>query len=75
MSIPQDLMAEHTFIAFPELKQYANHIHFIDATISTREVFLIRDTIDIVNEIKQAYSQGKTKFFFIEIFFCFSSTF
>ena len=64
MSIPQDLMAEHTFIAFPELKQYANHIHFIDATISTREVFLIRDTIDIVNEIKQAYSQGKTKFFF-----------
>jgi hypothetical protein len=64
MSIPQDLMAEHTFIAFPELKKYANHIHFIDATISTREVFLIRDTIEIVDEITEAYNQGKTKFLF-----------
>ena len=64
MRIHQDLMATHTFVAFPELKQYENDIHFIDATIGTREIFLTRDTIELVDEIKEAYSQGKTKFFF-----------
>jgi Methyltransferase small domain len=57
-------MAEQTFIAFPELKQYADKIHFIDTSINAREVFLIRDTVEIVNEITQALSQGKTKFLF-----------
>jgi hypothetical protein len=64
MRISQELMAEHTFIAFPELQQYAEHLHFIDATISTREVFLIRDIVEIVDEITEAYNQGKTKFLF-----------
>ncbi len=64
MRISRELMAEHTFVAFPEIKQYENNIHFIDATIGRREIFLTRDTVEIVNEIKQAYSQGKTKFFF-----------
>ena len=57
-------MAEQTFIAFPELKQYADKIYFINASINQREVFLTRDTIDIVNEITMALSQGKTKFLF-----------
>ena len=57
-------MAEQTFIAFPELKQYADKIHFIDTSINAREVFLIRDTVEIVNEITHAVSQGKTKFLF-----------
>ena len=64
MRIPQELMAYQTFKAFPELEQYADQLHFIDASINAREVFLIRDTIEIVNEISQALLAGKTKFLF-----------
>jgi len=64
MRIPQELMAEHAFVAFPELQKYEHKIYFIDATIGRREIFLIRDTIELVEEIKQAHRQGKTKFFF-----------
>jgi 16S rRNA G1207 methylase RsmC len=64
MRIPQELMAEHAFVAFPELQKYEHKIHFIDATIGRREIFLTRDTIELVEELKQAYRQGKTKFFF-----------
>ena len=64
MRIPQELMAYQTFKAFPELEQYADKLHFIDASINAREVFLIRDTIEIVNEISQALLAGKTKFLF-----------
>ena len=62
--IPQETMKTQTLSAFPELKEFEDIIYFIDATISEREVFLIRDTIDIVNEITEAYKQGRTKFLF-----------
>jgi hypothetical protein len=64
MRIPQELMAFQAFKAFPELEQYADQLHFIDASINSREVFLIRDTVEIVNEIIQALQAGKTKFLF-----------
>ena len=64
MKISQELMAYQTFKAFPKLEQTADEIYFIDASINQREVFLIRDTDEIVNEIHQALIQGKTKFFF-----------
>ena len=64
MQAPQELMLHHTLVAFPELKPYANTIYLIDASIGYRETFVIRDTIEIVEEIKQAYAQGKTKFMF-----------
>lgn len=52
------------FIAFPELKKYADQMYFIDATINKREVFLTRDTNTIVEEITEAYKQGRSKFVF-----------
>lgn len=64
MRIPQEIMTFQTFAAFPELKKYANQIYFIDATINKREVFLTRDTTSIVEEITDAYKQGRTKFLF-----------
>jgi hypothetical protein len=51
MRIPQEIMARQMFIAFPELEKHADQMHFIDATINQREVFLTRDTISIVEEI------------------------
>lgn len=62
--IPQETMKAQTFSAFPELAQFEDTLYFIDATINEREVFLTRDTIEIVNEITEAYKQGKTKFLF-----------
>jgi hypothetical protein len=62
--ISQDVMASQTYHAFPELKQYSQQLHFIDATINRREIFITRDTVEIVNEITQAYGRGKTKFLF-----------
>ena len=62
--IPGDVLQGQTLTAFPEIKPYVNDIHFIDATISNPKVFMCRDTVEIVNEIKLAQQQGKTKFFF-----------
>ena len=62
--IPQETMKAQTLSAFPELKEFEDNLYFIDATISEREVFLTRDTTDIVREITEAYKQGKTKFLF-----------
>jgi len=64
MRIPQEIMARQMFIAFPELEKHADQMHFIDATINQREVFLTRDTISIVEEITEAYKQGRSKFVF-----------
>jgi hypothetical protein len=64
MSIAQETMAFQTFKAFPELEKYADQMYFIDATINQREVFLTRDTISIVQEITEAYKQGRSKFMF-----------
>ena len=49
---------------FPELKQYDDQIHLIDATIPFETMFILRPTEDIINEIKQAKENGKTKFLF-----------
>ena len=64
MRIPQETMAQQMFTAFPELKKYDDQMYFIDATINEREVFLTRDTPDIVAEITEAYKQGRSKFIF-----------
>ena len=64
MRIPQEIMSFQTFKAFPELEKYADQLYFIDATINEREVFLTRDTISIVEEIIEAYKQGRSKFIF-----------
>ena len=62
--IPQEMMKAHTLSAFPELKEFQDQLYFIDASINQREVFLTRDTVDIVNEITEAYNQGRSKFLF-----------
>jgi len=62
--IPSEVMAAQTVAAFPELEQYLDNVHFIDATISSNKVFITRDTVDICREISNAYRQGKTRFFF-----------
>lgn len=54
----------HLYWAFPELTQYEDDIYMIDATINAREVFIVRDTIELVEDILQAHKQGKTKFLF-----------
>ena len=64
MRISQDIMLHDALVAFPKLKPYANNIYLIDSSIGSGEIFVIRDTIEIVEEIKQAYAQGKTKFMF-----------
>jgi hypothetical protein len=64
MRIPQELMLANTLTAFPELKKYSSSIYLIDASVGLREIFVIRDTNEIVEEIRQAHAQGKTKFMF-----------
>lgn len=64
MRISQETMSFQTFKAFPELEKYADQMYFIDATINEREVFLTRDTISIVEEITEAYKQGRSKIIF-----------
>jgi hypothetical protein len=64
MRIPQEIMVAQTLSAFPELKEFSDQLYFIDATINERKAFLTRDTIEIVNEITEAYKQGRTKFLF-----------
>ena len=62
--IANDVMVRQTTAAFPELAQHLDKVHFIDATISTNDVFITRDTIEICREIDEAFRQGKTRFFF-----------
>lgn len=69
--IPKDILASQTLTAFPELEPYKDQIYFIDATIGSRQTFLIRDTVEIVNDIRKAKEEGCTKFFF----YLFSETF
>jgi len=49
---------------WPELNEYIDQVHIIDATIAPDTTFILRPTETIVEEIKQAHANGKTKFFF-----------
>lgn len=49
---------------FPELKQYEHAIHMIDANVTPDTTFLRRSTEEIVEGIREAHKQGKTKFVF-----------
>lgn len=57
-------MKSHTYEMFPELKQYHESIHVVDATINFDTTFILRPTENLVSELKQALSDGKSKFIF-----------
>lgn len=49
---------------FPESKQFADKIHIVYASTQREYSFFERSTINIIKEITQAFSQGKTKIVF-----------
>lgn len=57
-------MRNQLFEMFPEMKQYENTIHLVDATINMNTTFILRPTEDIVEELKNAKNEGKSKFVF-----------
>lgn len=57
-------ITSQVFLAFPELKKYKNKIHVIYASANTSLNFLSRSFEDIIDEINQAFSRGKTKIVF-----------
>lgn len=57
-------LLSHTYEMFPELSQYDHVIHMIDAMIPFDTTFTLRPTEDLINEIKTAKANGKTKFIF-----------
>lgn len=57
-------LLSHTYGMFPELNQYDHVIHMIDAMIPFDTTFMMRPTEDLINEIRTAKSNGKTKFIF-----------
>jgi len=48
----------------PELKQFSQHIHVIEANVSKDKTFLLRSTESIVESIRDAHKKGKTKIIF-----------
>lgn len=63
-STTTETMLRQVFEMFPDITQYENSIHLIDATINFETMFVRRPTEDIVKEIREAHKNGKTKFMF-----------
>jgi UDPglucose 6-dehydrogenase len=59
-----ETMLRQVIEMFPNIRQYENSIHLIDATINFETMFVRRPTEDIVKEIREAYKNGKRKFMF-----------
>jgi DNA topoisomerase VI subunit B len=57
-------MLRQLFEMFPNIKQYENSIHLVDATINFETMFVCRPTEDIVKEMREAHKNGKRKFMF-----------
>jgi UDPglucose 6-dehydrogenase len=58
------MMMRQLFEMFPDIRQYENSIHLIDATINFETMFVRRPTEDIVKEIRLANKNGKSKVVF-----------
>ena len=59
-----ETMTRQLFEMFPDIKQYEDSIHLIDATINFETMFVRRPTEDIVKEMRIAKQNGKSKFVF-----------
>jgi 16S rRNA G966 N2-methylase RsmD len=63
-STTTETMLRQVFEMFPDIKDYENSIHLIDATINFETMFVRRPTEDIVKEMREAHKNGKRKFMF-----------
>ena len=63
-STTTETMLRQVFEMFPDIKNYENAIHLIDATINFETMFVRRPTEDIVKEMREAHKNGKSKFLF-----------
>lgn len=52
------------YSCFPELKQFQDKIYILYASTHSDHAFHWRDTLEIINEIREARKQGKTKIVF-----------
>ena len=58
-------MKRQTCEIYQDLPNYDNQTHYIYAAIESTRAFFKRPFLDIVDEINEALSQGKTKFIFL----------
>lgn len=59
------------FSSYPELRPYKDKIHLLYASTNVQHTFINRETLDVIDEIREARKNGKTKI----VFFNSSETF
>ena len=66
-SVPESTiqtMRTQVYEMFPDLRQFDNEIHLVDATINMDTTFVLRPTEALVKELLEAKQQGRSKFLF-----------